>query len=98
MEKIIHHVKRVRNQPEHIRQSILHILTLASGVILFILWVFSLGSGPSDTNTSQTLKENLAPLSALKANLTDGFNSISDGSNTDMQTETDPELELDTTY
>jgi len=96
MEKIIHHVRRVRNQPEHVRQSILHILTLACGVILFTLWVFSLGSGPSETDTSQTLNEDLAPFSALKANLTDGFNSISDGANTEIQT--DPELELDTTY
>jgi hypothetical protein len=96
MRRIIHHIRKVRSQPEDVRQSILHILTLASGVVLFLLWVLSLGGGSSDADTSQTLETNLTPFSSLKANLSDGFNNISAGSNPEVQN--DPELELDTTY
>ena len=96
MDRIIHHIHRVRRQPEEVRQTILHVLTISFGVILFLLWVLSIGSGPSSSDSSQALENDLAPFSALKANLTDGFNSISGEANTD--TEIQGGLELDTTY
>jgi hypothetical protein len=95
MDKIIHHVRRVRSQPEEVRQSILHALTIVSGVILFFLWVFSLGSSASDT-TAQSFQEDIAPFSALKANLIEGYNSISIPA--EFEAQLDPGLELDPNY
>ena len=91
MEKVIHHIRKIRRQPEEVRQSILHILTIVSGIVLVLLWVFSLGSNPSSENES-TLTEDLKPFSALKDNLVGGFNSIS-GSTT--PTDLNPDIQVD---
>ncbi len=94
MDKVIHHIRKVRRQPQEVRQSILHILTIASAIILFFLWVFSISSGSEET--AQTFQEDIAPFSALKANLVDGYNSISTPSMPEIQY--DPQLEFDTNY
>ena len=71
MRKIINHL---RSKPEEVRRHILHLITLGFAVILIALWVYSLGTTLSkDNKTSETLK----PFSALKDNIVDGYNSIS---------------------
>ena len=76
MRKIINHL---RKQPEDVRTHILHISTAISGVILVLLWVYSLGTGISSTDAQAQLNKEVAePFSALKANLIDGYKSISD--------------------
>jgi hypothetical protein len=66
MRKIIHHLRR---KPEHVRRHILHVLTIAFGVILISLWVYSLGSNLSDPDTQAKMKDDLAPFSVIKDNL-----------------------------
>lgn len=44
MQKITHHIKRIRQQPEHIKRHILHVLVVVCGIILILLWVYSLGT------------------------------------------------------
>lgn len=77
MEKIIHHMRR---QPEHIRRHILHVMIVIFAVILFFLWTYSLGTNLTNPDTQAKINNDLKPFSALKANIVDGYNSIS-GSN-----------------
>ena len=64
MKKFIYHLRR---QPEEVRTQILHFLTVVAGVILFSLWVYSLGTGLSSEETQVKVKNDLEPFSALKA-------------------------------
>lgn len=66
MKKIIHHL---RKQPEEIRRHILHIVTIAAGIILIILWIYSLGNNLASQNTQVKMKQDLKPFSVLKDNL-----------------------------
>lgn len=73
MKKIIRHI---RKQPEEVRRHILHAATLGLAVILFFLWVFSLGRNFTNEETRQKASEDLKPFSALRANLVDGYKSM----------------------
>lgn len=74
MQKIIY---KIRQQPEEVRRHILHIVILCLAIILFFLWIYSLGTTLMSTETEAKINQNLKPFSALKANLIDGYNSIS---------------------
>ncbi|MBI2631257.1 hypothetical protein HYW73_03540 [Candidatus Nomurabacteria bacterium] len=76
MKKIIHHIRHIRKQPEHIRRHILHAVTGVFGVILLALWVYSLGTNFTKNETQDTVQNDLKPLSALKANFVGGYKSI----------------------
>lgn len=76
MKKIIHHITTIRQQPEHVRRYILHVVTLVFGIILVSLWVYSLGTNLSNPDTQAQIGQDLQPLSALKANLIGGYNSM----------------------
>lgn len=73
MKKIIHHIRR---QPEEIRRSILHILTILAGIILIILWIYSLGTNLGSTQAKAN--NDLKPLSTLKDSIIGGYKSISE--------------------
>jgi len=75
MRKIIHHVRR---QPEAVKRHILHVSMAVFGVILFLLWVFSLGRSFTSPETKREAQKSLQPLSALKANLVGGYNSLTE--------------------
>lgn len=75
MRKIIH---RVRQQPERVRRHILHALTAGLGLVLFLLWVYSLGVNLSDSAAGAKVKNDLEPFTVLKDNLAAGFESIID--------------------
>ena len=75
MKKIIHHI---RKQPEAVRRHILYILILCFAIILFFLWVYSLGTTLTDTDIRAKISQDLKPISTLKANLIDGYNSLSE--------------------
>ena len=66
MKKIIYNLRR---QPEAVRRHILHVSTIVAGVILVLLWIYSLGTGLAN---------------ALKANLIGGYQSITE-SKTDTE-------------
>lgn len=70
----------MRGQPEHVKRHILHVATIVFGVILVSLWVYSLGKNFSNPDTQAQLGQDLQPLSALKANLIGGYNSITEPS------------------
>ena len=73
MSKIIHHL---RKQPEEVRRHILHIVTMIFGVVLIFLWIYSLGRNLTSEETQIKADKNLKPLSALKANIIGGYESI----------------------
>jgi len=73
MKKIIHHI---RKQPEEVKRHILRVLILCFAIILFFLWIYSLGKTLTSTETETKMSQDLKPLSVLKDNITDGFNSI----------------------
>jgi len=72
--KIIHHIRR---QSEEVRRHILHVLIAVFSVVLFLLWIYSLGTTLTSSDTQAKISQDLKPLSALKANLIGGYNSIS---------------------
>lgn len=76
MEKIKSIIQKVREQPEQNKRHILHVLTLGFGVVLVLLWIYSLGTNLSSSDVQAGLSQDLKPLSALKANLIGGYNSI----------------------
>lgn len=73
MEKIIHHI---RKQPEEVRRHILHVLIVVFGVILILLWIYSLGRTLTNPDTQTKVNQDLKPFSALKANIVGGYESI----------------------
>jgi hypothetical protein len=74
MKEIINHV---RNQPEEVRRHILHALTVVFAIILIMLWVYSLGTNLMNLDTQVKIGQDLKPFSALRANMVDGYDSIS---------------------
>ena len=73
MEKIIHHI---RKQPEEVKRHILHLLTLVFAVILVILWIYSLGTTLTSSDTQNKIGQDIKPFSALKDNIIGGWDSM----------------------
>lgn len=74
MKKLIHHI---RKQPEHIKRHILHVSTIVCAVVLVLLWIYSLGTTLTNSDTQAKMNKDLQPLSALKDNMIGGYNSLS---------------------
>jgi amino acid transporter len=74
MRKIIHHI---RKQPEETRRHILHVSTIAFAIILFLLWVYSIGTTFTNQDTQTKISQDLKPFSALKDNIVEGYNNLS---------------------
>lgn len=66
MKKIIHHI---RKQPEHIKRHILHITIIICAVVLFLFWIYSLGTTLTNTNTQLKISQDLKPFFILKDNI-----------------------------
>ncbi len=77
MKKIIHHVKKIRTQPEHIRRSVLHITVGIFAVILFLLWVYSLGTTMRSPEVKAKVYQEVKPFSILKDNISGQYNNLS---------------------
>jgi hypothetical protein len=86
MEKIIHHIRKIRRQPEHVKRNILHITITACGVVLAMLWVYSLGTTLANEDIQPKIDNGLKPFSALKDNFVNGYNTLSTP-DTDGQTQ-----------
>ncbi|MEI6580625.1 MAG: hypothetical protein WCO07_00435 [bacterium] len=63
MKKIINNL---RNQPEDTRRHILHIITFGFGIILIIIWIYSLGRTVTSTETKTQIQQDLKPFTMLK--------------------------------
>ncbi|MDQ3244990.1 MAG: hypothetical protein M3P22_01400 [bacterium] len=68
MKKVIHHL---REQPEDVRRSILHITMIVCGIILIIVWIYTLKNNFTNVNTQSDIKESLEPLKDLQDNIID---------------------------
>ena len=90
MKNVIHHI---RKQPEHVRRSILFVSTAFLGVVLICLWVYSLGTTFTNQETQAKISQDIKPFSAIKDNMVNGYNSISDPS-TNTTTNTDSNSDL----
>ncbi len=96
MKNIIHNI---RKQPEGVRTNILHILTVLFAVVLVSLWVYSLGANLSSPSTQAGISQDLKPFSALKDNMVNGYDSMSQSqpstdSSSGSATSTDPNADL----
>ena len=58
----------------------MHVITIILAVLLFIVWVYTLGTGLKNENVQTKAKEDLEPLSALKDNFISGYKSIQEDS------------------
>ena len=87
MKKVIHNL---RQQSEEVRRHILHSVTLIAGLLLFALWIYSLGT--SFREKKEEVKEDLAPLTSIKDNFVNGYQSIKEsGSLYDIEIREVPE-------
>ena len=75
MKNIIHHIRR---KPEEIRRHILHVLILCFAIILFLLWIYSLGTTFNNPDTGADINQSLKPFSALKDNIVSGYNRMTE--------------------
>ncbi len=73
MKKMIH---RLRAQPEEVKIYILHALMILCGIILVLLWVYSLGAAFSNKEQQAKMSQDLKPFSNLKTNIIDGYQNI----------------------
>lgn len=76
MKKIIHHIRR---QPEKVRRHILHVLTISFGVVLLLLWVYSLGTSLTSSDIQTKVENDIKPFVTLKDNLIGGYKSLNTG-------------------
>ena len=72
----MHYIHNLRKQPEHVKRHILHVTTITFGVILVLLWIYSLGTNLVNPQTQAKIGDDMKPLSALKANILGGYNSM----------------------
>ncbi len=70
-------IQNLRSKPERVRRQILHVLTIGFGIILVFLWIYSLGTNLNNPDTQAKAENDLEPFSALKANVIDGYQSLS---------------------
>jgi hypothetical protein len=77
MKKVIHHIKKIREQPEHVRRTILYITIGFFAVILFLLWIYSLGTAMTGEEAKIKIDQNIKPFSVIKDNITNQYNNIS---------------------
>ena len=56
----------------------MRILTVFFALILFTIWVYSLGENFLDQNTQKKIGQDLKPFSVLKDNLVGGYQSITE--------------------
>ena len=76
MEKVIHHIRRIRRQPQHIKRHILRVTITVCAVILAMLWIYSLGTKLASEDTQNKIGNDLKPFSSLKDNLVGGYNNL----------------------
>ena len=74
MRKIVH---KLRARPEAERRHILHISIVIAGIVMVLLWTYSLGRSISAPETKVKVKQDLKPFSVLKDNLVGGYKSVS---------------------
>jgi multidrug resistance efflux pump len=77
-------INNLRQQPEEVRRQVLYIVTVVMGLVLVLLWIYSLGARVSNTDTAK-VQEDLQPLTDLKSSVVDGYNDISGVNNQDNQ-------------
>jgi amino acid permease len=68
MKKIINNL---RNRSEEERRHILNIVSLICGIILFIIWIYSLGATIFNNQTQQEIKKDFEPFKMLKDSILD---------------------------
>lgn len=66
MQKIIHNI---RKQSDRTKRHILNVSMLVSMVLLFTLWVHTLGGTIGSQEVKADIKKNIEPISVLKSNL-----------------------------
>ncbi|HEY4714966.1 MAG TPA: hypothetical protein VIH31_00460 [Candidatus Paceibacterota bacterium] len=70
-------LEKLRSKPEHIRKNILYIATFSITGIIVIIWIYSLANHFSAPETKEAFRNDLKPLTVIKDNLTDTYQSIS---------------------
>jgi hypothetical protein len=78
MRKIIYNL---RQQPVEVRKHVLHVSTFICGVILILIWFYTLGHGLESIDAKAKVAKDLKPLSAIQGNLIGGYQSIIDSNN-----------------
>ena len=76
MKKVIHHIRNIRSKSEEDRRHILHITIVIAGIIMVLLWTFSLGRTITNPDTKTKIKQDLKPFSALQKDVVGSFNGI----------------------
>ena len=72
MRKIVHNL---RQKPEEERRHILHLAIFVVGIIMILIWVFSLTKTLATPETKIKMKKDLEPFSILKDDLIGSTNN-----------------------
>lgn len=67
---MLNKLKNIRQQPEHVRRHILHIVTIVAGIILVLLWIYSLGTTLASGQAKTEIKQDLQPITSSLQNNT----------------------------
>ena len=71
-------LENLRNKSEEVRRHLLHIIVLSIGIMLLVIWVFTLNRNINDKDTKEKISNNVEVFSSLKDNLVEGYQGISD--------------------
>ena len=82
-------IQNLRDRPEEHRRHIVNVSTVVVTVIMVSLWVVSLGGTLSEVDLQKNASKNVQPISALRANIVDGYKSISNSDSASSTTELD---------
>lgn len=74
IQKVVHHL---RQQPEEHKRQILHGVTIVAGILLIVLWTWSLGSSLSSEELQAQLQKDLEPLAGLKNDVVGEYQTAS---------------------
>lgn len=77
MKKIINNL---RQKPEKVRRHILHVTTVVLALVLFLVWVYTLGAGLGSQEVQVKAQNDIQPFSTLKDNFVNGYKSIQEES------------------
>ncbi len=74
VRKIVHHLRR---QPDDVKKGILNLLTLFFGIILIVIWAYTLGKDLRSPETISNFKSDLEPFADLKNDIVGGTDNSS---------------------
>lgn len=69
-------IQKLREKPESVKRNILHLIVLVAGILLVLLWVFTLNRNINDDDVRDGMASDIDAFSPLTDDLVDGYSQI----------------------